>query len=76
MPTQWKRYRCCECTRILVAWKLRKNNGKRYCSNCIDMLHDFTLKYYQQPPIKADIIAKSTLVNIKKNSKQYNQTGK
>lgn len=76
MPTKWKRYRCNECQNILVAWKLRKNNGKRYCQKCIDNLYQFTLKFYQKPPNKKEILEKYQVVNIEKKYTNYNQTGK
>lgn len=76
MATKWKRYKCTECSKIIVTWKLRKINGKRKCATCIDLLHEATKPYYQKPPNKKLILEKANLTQVQKKKTSYNTLGK
>lgn len=75
MPTKWKRYRCAQCLKIIVAWKLRKFCGRRYCSACIDEMYLFSSQYYKVLPSKAKILKSSRIISVQKTSKNTQSFG-
>ena len=75
MPTKWKRYRCAQCLKIIVAWKLRKFFGRHYCSACIDEMFLFSSQYYKVLPSKAKILKSNKIISVKKVSKSTQNFG-
>lgn len=64
MATKWKRQRCSICNRTVVVWKLRFFTGKRFCHKCVNLMYVFSKKYYQNAPVKAEILTKARLIKV------------
>ena len=67
MPTNFKRYKCLFCKKPKVVWKLRKlrqHSNEYVCQSCIDLLYNWTSQYTGRPPVKKEVLSRSTIVKV------------